>query len=574
MATLLTKRSNTASSVPLAAQLTNSSGGAELAVNTADKRLYVKDSGGTVVELGISPGSMPTYTTGTANGVTYLNGSKVLTSGSALTFDGTNLGLSNSSVATVMRIDGSGRYKQFEALQSGTREFYVGYDSTNLLANIATDLNRPIAFSVAGVETMRLTSTGLGIGTSSPTARLTVQDSTSGNGTVRYGDEATDYGQIFYRKLTGEFRLGTYGTTTVGMTFLTGGTERMRLDSAGNLGLGGAPSAWSTSYKAIQMGGYASFAVENGAVGQALVGCNVYGTGTGTTPVYIRAAGAPSSLYLLDANVHKWYTAGSGAAGSTITFTQAMTLDSAGRLGVGTTSPSAALDVSSSGGVQFKLTSTSSSAGLQAFTSAGSFAVSAMDFTSSATIFYTGNGTAGSAERARIDSSGNLLVGQTSAATTGSGVWIYNQNSNQGRLNITKTASGTLNAIANYHSGTYIGGVDYSNTATSFPTSSDIRLKKDIEDAGDASEKVQQIRVVTHGWKHDDATVEFGVIAQELYAVAPQAVTPGDDGEEVERTWAVDYSKLVPMLIKAHQEQQALIQSLTQRIAALEGAQA
>ncbi len=252
----------------------------------------------------------------------------------------------------------------------------------------------------------------------------------------------------------------------------------------------------------------------------------------------------------------------------------AMTLDSAGRLGVGTTSPSAALDVSSSGGVQFKLTSTSSSAGLQAFTSAGSFAVSAMDFTSSATIFYTGNGTAGSAERARIDSSGNLLVGQTSAATTGSGVWIYNQNSNQGRLNITKTASGTLNAIANYHSGTYIGGVDYSNTATSFPTSSDIRLKKDIEDAGDASEKVQQIRVVTHGWKHDDATVEFGVIAQELYAVAPQAVTPGDDGEEVERTWAVDYSKLVPMLIKAHQEQQALIQSLTQRIAALEGAQA
>lgn len=51
MATILTKRSNTASSVPLAADLTNSTGGAELAVNTADKKLYVKDGTGTVVEL-------------------------------------------------------------------------------------------------------------------------------------------------------------------------------------------------------------------------------------------------------------------------------------------------------------------------------------------------------------------------------------------------------------------------------------------------------------------------------------------------------------------------------------------
>ena len=51
MATILIKRSNTASSVPAAGALTNSSDGAELAVNTADKKLYVKNSGGTVVEV-------------------------------------------------------------------------------------------------------------------------------------------------------------------------------------------------------------------------------------------------------------------------------------------------------------------------------------------------------------------------------------------------------------------------------------------------------------------------------------------------------------------------------------------
>ena len=51
MATILIKRSNTASSVPAAGALTNSTDGAELAVNTADRKIYAKNSGGTVVEL-------------------------------------------------------------------------------------------------------------------------------------------------------------------------------------------------------------------------------------------------------------------------------------------------------------------------------------------------------------------------------------------------------------------------------------------------------------------------------------------------------------------------------------------
>ncbi len=51
MATILIKRSDTASSVPASGALTNSSSGAELAVNTADRKLYVKNSGGTVVDI-------------------------------------------------------------------------------------------------------------------------------------------------------------------------------------------------------------------------------------------------------------------------------------------------------------------------------------------------------------------------------------------------------------------------------------------------------------------------------------------------------------------------------------------
>ena len=89
MATILTKRSNTASSVPVAGDLTNSTGGAELAVNTADKRLFAKDSGGTVVELGTNPSALniPSSLTGS---VPVANGG---TGGATASAARTNLGL-------------------------------------------------------------------------------------------------------------------------------------------------------------------------------------------------------------------------------------------------------------------------------------------------------------------------------------------------------------------------------------------------------------------------------------------------------------------------------------------------
>jgi hypothetical protein len=172
--------------------------------------------------------------------------------------------------------------------------------------------------------------------------------------------------------------------------------------------------------------------------------------------------------------------------------------------------------------------------------------------TNHAQTFYT-NGS----ERARIDSSGNLLVGKTTYNSSSSGLNISNIGGTYGRIDCVKTVSGTVDALANYYAGTYVGGITYSNTATALLTSSDSRLKKDIADAGSASAKIDQIRIVSHGWKHDDDVVEFGVIAQELNLVVPQAVNAGDEGEEIEKTWGVDYSKLVPILIKAHQELKA-----------------
>ena len=71
------------------------------------------------------------------------------------------------------------------------------------------------------------------------------------------------------------------------------------------------------------------------------------------------------------------------------------------------------------------------------------------------------------------------------------------------------------------------------------------------------------LKVRAFDWKVDDAHVKYGFVAQELAAVAPEAVKVGDDGEEVTDAWGVDYSKLIPMLVKE-------IQSLRARVAQLE----
>jgi hypothetical protein len=173
-------------------------------------------------------------------------------------------------------------------------------------------------------------------------------------------------------------------------------------------------------------------------------------------------------------------------------------------------------------------------------------------------------------ERMRITSDGAVLVGKTASDLTTSGLQLDNLGGSSGRIRCTKSASGSFSVWLNYHSGNYVGGIDMSNTATGFPTSSDIRLKKNIQEAPSALDRVKQMRIVSHDWKVDDSHVEFGVIAQELQPIAPQAVKAGDDGEEVKDTWSVDYSKLVPILTKSIQEQQVIINDLKARIETLE----
>ena len=98
-----------------------------------------------------------------------------------------------------------------------------------------------------------------------------------------------------------------------------------------------------------------------------------------------------------------------------------------------------------------------------------------------------------------------------------------------------------------------------SCTATSFPTSSDARLKENIEDADDSGTAIDSLLVRQFDWKSNGKHEDYGMIAQEVIHTCPNAVSvPQKDGEMM----GIDYSKMVPLLLKEIQELRKRVKKL------------
>jgi len=568
---ILTYKSDTATVVPSAGNLTNSANGAELAVNTADKRLFTKDSGGNVVELGTNPSSV-TLPNGTANGVVYANGSKVLTTGSALTFDGTNLGVNLTNP-----IDFWGKFGVGGNIAQSLGGLHYFWDPSNTFGWNIGNPGNSLAFSnFGGSEQMRLTSTGLGIGTSSPNARLAVvgggirvngySSNSSGDGVnVQIG---TTGGVNYLQSLNGT------GTNNLSIdanqvTFRTGSyTTAATLDSSGNLGLGVTPSTWSSTYRVIQLPsstyGGGSFFTD---AGSPAIAANAYNNSGWK---YVNNDYA--TIYQSRSGQHQWFTAASGTAGNAISFTQAMTLDASGNLGLGTTSPLSYsgkfIEVSNATSAGLKLTAGTSGLSLGADFSyiASDKSLRITTYESTGFIRFNTQDT----ERARIDSSGNLLVGTTSVYDNSR--FTLETSSAQPNGIAVKTF-GNNNAIGFWrNSTTYAGAITLSGSGTAYTSASDYRLKHDIAPMTGALAKVALLKPVTYKWNADGSDGQ-GFIAHELQAVVPDCVTGEKDAVDADgnpQYQGIDTSFLVATLTAAIQEQQAIITALTARVAALE----
>jgi len=124
---------------------------------------------------------------------------------------------------------------------------------------------------------------------------------------------------------------GMYLPTTNTLAWSNNGSETMRLDASGNLGLGVTPSAWASSWKAVQVGSISS--LSQGASAQAVLGNNFYSDGTNVRYIATGAA----SFHQQFSGAHTWWNAASGSAGAVASFTQAMTLTAVSNLQLGGT---------------------------------------------------------------------------------------------------------------------------------------------------------------------------------------------------------------------------------------------
>lgn len=199
----------------------------------------------------------------------------------------------------------------------------------------------------------------------------------------------------------------------------------------------------------------------------------------------------------------------------------------------------------------------------------------------------TASGSATPTERMRIDSSGRLLVGTSTAlsgstaliqaASSGNAAFLQGNNALYDILGLYSTPTSGNNVFANFGteaSFTSRGTIDYNRSAgqVRYNVTSDRRLKSDIQDSKSALTTLNQIKVRSYTWAETGYGVKYGFIAQELNEAAPDAVKVGDDGDEVVDIWAVDNAKLVPLLTKALQEALQRIETLEAKVPTLEGA--
>jgi hypothetical protein len=243
-----------------------------------------------------------------------------------------------------------------------------------------------------------------------------------------------------------------------------------------------------------------------------------------------------------------------------------MRVDSSGRLGIGTNSPNQLVHVS---GGNIRVSSASENT---IITNGGNFTTGAV--TDSAILYGSGSllfGN-GSTERARIDSSGNLLVGTTSWAAGQNAFRVNGPGAGGGRVDISRNTTAAADQVYFANPNGVIGAITTNGTTTSYVSSSDYRLKENVQPMQDALAKIAQLNPVTYTWKVDGSDGQ-GFIAHELQAVVPDCVTGEKDAVDAEgnpQYQGVDTSFLVATLVAAIKEQQATIDALVARVSALE----
>jgi hypothetical protein len=478
--------------------------------------------------------------------------------------------------------------------------------------------NAALSVEKNGVYALYASTTGnVGIGTSTPTQLLDIRSanvSGATGATIRIGSQnhgsagsGDEFGNLeffwgdpdapgvkakIYAKNVGN--VGPGGGGTADLLFATtpiGGTitERMRINSSGNLGLGITPWAWGSSYKAIDVM-YGAFANTGEDTVDVAVTQNAFFNGSNWITKYTGA----SKRYVMSDGGHIWFNGASQTAGNAISFTEAMRLTTAGDFKLGTTGfgtraviagTNTAVNTIVSGsntGMLFLYdTASTANAGPEILmgcsydgtnstvgTAIKSYKVSGTgsgsDQFDHGLIFKTSTfARGGVTERVRIDPSGNLLIGTTTVA--GLGVSLMPA----GTIILNNSGAPTGYVFQSFRrSGGEIGSITQNGTSgVLYNVTSDYRLKTVIGPVMDTGQRIDALQPVEYTWIANGSRTR-GFLAHQFQEVYAGSVTGAKDavdelGKPVYQVMQAGSAEVIADLV-------AELQSLRLRVAALE----
>ena len=161
----------------------------------------------------------------------------------------------------------------------------------------------------------------------------------------------------------------------------------------------------------------------------------------------------------------------------------------------------------------------------------------------------------------KINNGGSINYGGHTGEATGSTGGITMSVDNNDRMNFicATTGTGNLELIEFRNPNGTVGDIKTNGSSTSYNTSSDYRLKENVNYDWDATTRLKQLKPARFNFKADADTTLDGFLAHEVQDIVPEAVSGEKDGEKMQ---GIDQSKLVPLLVKTIQELEARITAL------------
>ena len=447
-----------------------------------------------------------------------------------------------------------------------------GINFGNSNAKITGSSADGIKFFGTGSEKMRLTQAGrLGLGNSSPSTSLDILSANSApirmirnvdnsNVAINYTDTA---GVNWYAGKSGlnHFSIGIAANLSTNTLF--------NLTSSGSLGIGVVPKTSGSAFVNVQFGVAGNvIARKTELFPQAIYASNFYVNSSGQDKRIIE--GEANRIFMNGAETRFNYAA-TGAADSTVTWIDSMRISEDGDVGIGTTTFN---NFTNAKELIVKGDSTNTNSVVQVISNDNNSSLgmySGASSTDDPLLVYqndlrfgstTDVGLGGYSERMRLDGTGNLLVGKTALNSSVAGAELRSNGqcvftvSGDNPLDLNRLTNDGIIAIFR-KAGAVVGSIFVNNFGTTYNTASDYRLKEDLQDFK-GLDLVSKIPVYDYKWKADDSR-SYGVMAHELEDVLPQAVTGEKDAEEMQ---SVDYSKIVPLLVKSIQELSAKLEAL------------